>query len=239
MTVNGKLSHSRSWTAFDPDIRAVNVPLDADLYAAIPDKFHAIWNEMSPIGLSDVTVAIHREEGSREHGPRQTEMRIDAHLNGVSLSVGDDRRLTHVDGRISIADRVTAIHSLHGFLDEADVYVSGTITSGMDGRGGSTSLSVTAANVRIDHLAGGTKDTPAFKLSGVGDVWGLIRRNGDPQANDDRFVIHLREGSIVAGDARPAGPPLRRIVLHGGIESTTIRLRAVATAIVCALAEGQ
>ncbi|MCH7871162.1 MAG: hypothetical protein IID33_05630, partial [Planctomycetes bacterium] len=201
VTVNGKLAHSRKWTAFDLDIRAANVPLDADLYAAIPERFRRTWDDVRPIGLSDVRVGIHRDEGSPGEEPLQTKVRIDALFNSVSLSLDQDRRLTHADGQISIADGVTTIHELHGFLDGAEVRLAGSVRAGAEGRRGAASFSFTAVGVPINYPTGDDEGNPAFRIDAHGDVWGRISRNGNREDDDDRYVVQLRDGSITAGDA--------------------------------------
>ncbi len=199
VTVNGRLNNSHKWTGFDLAVEAQRVPLDKDLYDALPERFHERWDRVSPIGLCDLRVNVRRDEGSRESGPLEPVIDIEAELLSASLSIGDGRRLTHVQGGVSIDDDLTRIQELEGLLSDTPVRMSGSIDDS-GASGAVTTLDVFASGMPIDRTARDDGGGAVFQFSGWGDVWGSVRRAGGESAGD-HYVIHVREGDLTTGES--------------------------------------
>ncbi|MCG3125240.1 MAG: hypothetical protein CHACPFDD_00056 [Phycisphaerae bacterium] len=200
--LNGIVNNSESWTGFDLAIRAANVPLDEALYDALPPEYQRLWRDTSPIGLCDLDVRLSRADGSREGGPLDADVAIEADLLSASLTLGDERRLTHADGRVSIRGDTTTIENLHGFLGEAEVTLDGSIRVEAARPEPRVDVRVHALDLPIEHacrLAGGGD----VRFRGLGEVWGRIRDPQGDAAREESYVVRVERGHVFTSDDAP------------------------------------
>ncbi|RMF84662.1 MAG: hypothetical protein D6744_02665, partial [Planctomycetota bacterium] len=107
ITLSGKLVNSEWYTGFDLVVDGRDVPLEPDLYDALPEQYRSLWREVDPLGLADIRARIHRPHGSPESWYLPT-VEIDARLLSASLAFGD-RRVRNATGRVRIGGGVVAL----------------------------------------------------------------------------------------------------------------------------------
>ena len=196
---NGILNAARRAAGFDLHFEATNVPLDGDLYAALPPKYRRLWEQAAPLGLCDARVNLRREDGSPEADVLPpTDVRVDARLLSGSLLVNADERLHGAEGRFSIADNVLAIEALRGRLDGDAVRISGTV--GVEGSGIPTELRIEGMDVAMQHTAEipGAPGEPAAEIRfvGRGDVWGHLTGGGLRGDRKTEYTVHVKDGVL-------------------------------------------
>lgn len=201
--LNGIVNNSDSWTGFDLAIRATNVPMDESLFNALPPEYQRLWRDTSPIGLCDLDVRLARADGSAEGGALDADVTIDADLLGASVTLGEERRLTNADGRVSIRGSTTTIENLHGFLGDAEVTLNGTI--GVESAQAEPRVDVRlhARGLPIEHasrVAGGGE----VRFRGAGEIWGRIRDGEAGAAREESYVVRVERGEVfTSSDALP------------------------------------
>lgn len=198
VTAHATLTRPRSFTGFDLTIRALDVPLDEDLYAALPNDDRALWNDVKPLGLCNLDIRINREEGTADTGPRKPRVRVDAELLSGSLSFGPDHRISHASGRVSIDSGVVNIHRLAGFVDDSPIVLRGEIHAPHGDARPAVALCANICDMPLTHAfdaGGGLR----LDFNGLGDLWADIHRTPDGES-DDALVAHVRDGRISAAD---------------------------------------
>lgn len=206
LRVSGHVNHAARWTGFSLTIDGKDVPLDGELYQALPAEYRALWRDADPTGLADVAISLERDEGTPQEGPRQPRLRLDARLNACSLTVGEDLRLHGVDGRLTIDDGVLTVHELHGERAGSTLRLSGTIplrpAPGMPER----RMFFEAAGARFERSAPlqgpGGEALGAIRLAVVGDLWGTAERVDG--ATRLEFAVRVADGELAVFDpSRP------------------------------------
>ncbi|MGD8454057.1 MAG: hypothetical protein PVJ57_19765 [Phycisphaerae bacterium] len=200
---DGHLDSARRNTGFELTFRAAAVPLDADLFAAVPERYQRLWQQAGPLGVCDARVHLVRPGAPPVGNAAPTDVRVDARLLGGSMLIGQGRRLQQADGRLTIAAGAIEVDELRGLLDGSPVCLSGAV--GLDNGASRTQLAVTAANVPVsfDEAAGGGEGTDAFRLVGRGraDVWGEVSGTGDESDEATRWIVHVKEGTVRGSEA--------------------------------------
>ena len=195
---DGVVNNGHSNTGFDLVFRGQDIPLDADLFDALPESYQHVWQHAAPLGMCDAEVRLTREDGPAEGPSLPTDTRVDARLLGGSVLVDSERRLHAAAGTLTIADGAITVHELHGRLDGADVSITGTI--GTNGADAFTDLRVMAADMPLE-----LNEAPGAELrvagAGRADVWGHLRGGGLTGERDARYVVHLKDGALTGADA--------------------------------------
>jgi hypothetical protein len=205
--LDGRLADSTSETGFELSFRGHNVVSDADLYAALPARYQALWRRASPVGLWDVQVGLQREQGSAETGSLPTEVRVDARLLTGSLELHDGRRLENADGLVHVVGGRIELDDLHGYMDGALTRVNGYLQS-TDGDSPQYNVHVEVADAAVrqtselrdeaGHLIG------QFDFAGTGNVWAQL---GSADAGPGHYAIQITDGVLTGFDA---GEPWRQ-----------------------------
>lgn len=197
----GLVYSTRPNAGFELRFRGMNVPLDADLYAALPENYQRLWQSAAPVGLCDVDVDLRRPDGPPVGEALPTEADIQARLLAGSLLIEPGRRLQAADGALSIAHGVMTIHDLHGYLDGAAVRVAGHLRG--DRQPPSTNVTIEAADVSVErgariplHRAGSTE----FRFLGRADVWGHLRQDAPDAAREADYVARIKDGHLQSLD---------------------------------------
>lgn len=210
--LNADINHAGKWSGFELNIRAVNVPLERDLYAALPERYQQLWSRTAPIGLCDIEVSLVRPEGSPQTGPLKPQIRIEADLSAVSLNLADGTRITHGDGRIIIDDNGLTIEDLHGYDEYASLQLTGSLKTSDTGEAARLSVRAHAVDLPIRQEAGPADDHAHVGFSGKAEVWASITQDSpthdpsyqSPSAAPQRkehYVIRVVSGTLRSGDS--------------------------------------
>ncbi|MBU0617131.1 MAG: hypothetical protein KKI02_05395, partial [Planctomycetes bacterium] len=201
--LDGRLADSTSWTAFELSFRGHNVVSDAELYAALPPKYQALWRSAAPVGLWDVQVRLERQHGSAQAGSYPTDVRVDARLLSGSLELHDGSVLENADGLVHIAEGRVELDDLHGYLDGALVRVSGTLESGPSGESPLYDVHVEVADSRLQRTSevrdGEGRFIGQFEFEGVGDVWGQL---SSEERGQSHYVVNITDGVLTGFEGR-------------------------------------
>lgn len=211
--LNAAINHAGGWSGFELNIRAVNVPLERDLYAALPERYQQLWSQTAPIGLCDIDVSLVRAEGSPQTGPLETEIRIETDLSAVSLNLVDGTRITHGDGRIIIDHNGLTIEDLHGYDEYASLRLAGILRTSDTGEAARLSIRAHAIDLPIRQEAGPDGDRAHVGFSGKAEVWASITQDsstGDSSSQTpsaapqrtQRYVIRVVSGTLRSGGVR-------------------------------------
>jgi hypothetical protein len=200
--LDGRLLNSESWTGFQLSFRGHNVVSDADLYAALPPEYQALWRSAAPVGLWDVQVRLGREHGSAETGSPPTEVRVDARLLSGSLKLDDGSTLEQADGLIHIAGGRIELDDLHGYLDGALVRVNGTLQSG-DDASAQYDVHVEVADADLRRTSEVHDREGRFisqvEFEGTGNVWAQLSSGN---RGTSHYAVNITDGVLTGFDAR-------------------------------------
>ncbi len=202
VALTGHVNNTTSWTGFAVQVRATDVPLDAALYDALPAKDQRVWDEADPRGLADLEVHLERPDGTEADGPPHTAVRVDARLRSGSVALGDRRRLTHAEGRMTISGGRMTIHTLSGLLDTAPITLEGEVIEAPDDSPPAVSLRVRGDQVPISHRVALADSGPAVSFVGVGEVWGRFERGAGGESGD-HYVVRVLDGSLASAGGAP------------------------------------
>ncbi|MFH1747957.1 MAG: hypothetical protein ABIG44_13055 [Planctomycetota bacterium] len=201
--IYGVVNQSCRATGFDLTVHGRNIPLDADLYAALPTDYRHLWEQTMPLGVCDVNVRLRRADGAPDAEVMPpTATHIDARLIRGSLEVEPGRRLRVSEGMFSIANGIIEIHELHGSLNGTATRLRGTI--GVKDNDSQTDLYVEAADMWIERsarLAAGSDNRESeLHFAGRGDVWGHLRGTNVRDDRDAHYVVHVKDGVLSGFD---------------------------------------
>jgi len=221
--LDGRLLNSKSWTGFDLVFHGRNIVTDADLYTALPTRYQALWRQAAPIGLWDVEVRLHRDDGSEETGSCPTDVRVDARLLAGSLRLGEDRLLENADGLIRIAEGRVVLEDLYGYLDGALVCVNGVLAPSATEDASPHNLHIEIADAKLQRTSAvydqEGRIVGEFKFEGVGDVWAQL---GPGREAEDHYAVHVADGFMSGfGAGEPWGDAHGWITIEG--ENQNIR----------------
>ncbi|HMQ14874.1 MAG TPA: hypothetical protein PKC49_02765 [Phycisphaerae bacterium] len=217
---DGRVFGTDQWSGFDLLFRGENVPLDAGLYAALPEREQRLWERVRPIGLADGVTRVHRPQGSREAGARTPEVEVDARLLAGGPDIRPDARLHHISGLLRADDGALTIHAIHGDVHGAALALRGAV--GLTDDPGqarpvaaATSVYIEAADYPLSHeqqITGpGGESLGSIRLAAVADIWGRPEPDQDgpaagqsrgaaADAADGRYTILIRDGTLGAFD---------------------------------------
>lgn len=193
----GGLNSTRNNAGFDLYFDARNVPLNDDLFAALPERYREVWARAAPLGLCDTVVRLRRPDAPPEGSAAPTRVTADVELLAGSLSLPPDRRITRAAGAFTIDRDQIEFEDLHGY-DSEGVAIRLRGTLGIGSRAEATDVVISAADVPIDLGAAAEALGDAnLTLSGQGaaNVWGRVRGHG-LQAEETSYVVELQDGTL-------------------------------------------
>ena len=202
--VDGVINHAQSWSGFTLNIHATNLPLNYDLFAALPPKYHDLWQRAAPLGVCDVAGTVGRAEGTPQMPTLPpTELRLNGRLLAGSVRVAEERRLEEAGGDFTIAGGLMTIHEMRGHLNGATLRVAGALA--LDDSHPTNLLFEAAGNPLHHTVRFEAPDGQAGELRfvGRGDVWGRINSVGPPTARHAQYTVHITDGVLTGFD--PAG----------------------------------
>jgi|GEM_PF-1376995 len=196
----GVVKGTSHWTGLDLAFCGQNVPLDEELYAALPEDYRKLWQRVAPAGLCDVTVAVRRPEGSAQTGPAPPTIDVQAHLLAGSLGSPDGHRLDHVHGWLAVHDGTVELKNLRGSYAGAEVRLEGRIPA--SGEETDSGLDVMISDLPIDRQVeiGSASGSPGVRLAFAGhaDVWGRLA--GELSSGRQSMLVRLKDGRLAGRD---------------------------------------
>lgn len=224
----GALNSSKSWTGFELEFRGRNVPLDADLYAALPEEDRRLWEHAAPLGLCDVVTRLRRADGDARSGALPTEVQVDLHLLAGSFASDEQRRLDAADGRFTVRRGQIQLHDLHGYGAGAAVAQSGTVWM-TDGRP-HTDLRVVVADLPVVERAVLTTaddagGAPEVQFVGRVDLWGRVCESGAAAPRKYHLIAHIKDGVLQALDPARAWTDSEGWLVARGSERQVLSFR--------------
>lgn len=122
--LTGRVEDTEAWAGFSLQAEATDVPLNGELYGALPAHFRELWGQAAPLGLADVRVNVSRVEGDAQTGPLPVHVHVQSSLAGGSINTGASR-LAGVNAVVSIGDGVLTVDPLLGVMDGTLVRAAG------------------------------------------------------------------------------------------------------------------
>jgi hypothetical protein len=213
VAMTGVVNDTSRWSAFDLDIRAADVPLNEELYEALPKEFRGLWARAAPLGLADVTVRIARPKGTPEHGPVDPVADIRATVAGGSVFTGTER-LHAIDAWVEIGDGAVTIRDLYG-QSRGALRVAGRLPSRLgpdpappgspDPSAASqrAGLTVRAYDVPLSVVPDAGAAPGGFLFDGVADLRTRWRPDAQGSAEiSERVDLRLKNGVAQAATGR-------------------------------------
>ena len=195
----GFVNRAQRETGLDLSFHGTNIPMDGELFAALPSKYQNLWQRAAPLGVCDASVTVRRGDSPPETVDLPpTEVHVDTRLFGASLLIDTDRRLRQVDGTLTIAENLVSIHDLRGELDGAEIRLLGTL--GVDDNRGLTDLRYEVADVPVSRITTvrTQPDQPAAEIhfTGRADVWGHLCSAGPNGERETSYTVHIKDGEL-------------------------------------------
>ncbi|MGE3181392.1 MAG: hypothetical protein AB7N71_07160 [Phycisphaerae bacterium] len=198
--LTGTVFMPEAWSGFDLRIEAIRVPLNQDLYRALPPQFLPLWNSISPLALANADVHLWRPTSTREVGPLMPNVEIEADLLSGSLQL-DRTRLTNVNGQVRIADGAVQMDGLIGDYSGSSIHVYGTLASDVDAQIEHVSMPFRAYAYPVEISEALLGDSSrSLTIRGIADIYGI----GSTQNVENAQAI-LKGGTLAISDdvARP------------------------------------
>ncbi len=180
VVINGHVDGTNWYTGFDLHIVGQAVPLDPELFRAVPERFRAMWRQFRPVGLANVDVDLRRERGTEETGPGTWSTKIRARL--IETIARFDRfpyPLGHVGGSLVIENDQIVVDGLTGSHGSTSVRIDGRARYDAQ-RQGRAELRVEASDLALDKdleraLPEASRDALAqFGPEGKADLLGRV-----------------------------------------------------------------
>lgn len=151
VTIDGYLRAPELQTGFSLDIEADAVPLDSEIFAAIPERFRTVWRQFEPVGLANLTAWVGRPHVDYDQEALPIQTHIDADLLDVTACFeGFPYRLNHVRGRMVVEnDRIT-VARLTGMHHDASVRIDGVARYGGEPDQRNVEFRLEAAGLALD-----------------------------------------------------------------------------------------
>ncbi|MFQ5429827.1 MAG: AsmA-like C-terminal domain-containing protein [Phycisphaerae bacterium] len=242
VTIEGHLDRRYAKSEISLDIRGSAVPLDKDLYEALPEHYRAAWRRFKPRGTADIHASLHRPgvDGDAPAPRLDKHIAIDLIDSQAWLSLYP-RMLDHVSGRLEVEGDRIRIVGLTGDSDGASVRLDGDaiVTAS---RHPEVELRIEAKGVRLDDSFGsalppeGRGAFAQFQPEGRVDILGTLSLH-DPERGlvwdlradvyDTRLLYELFPYSIEAVHGRIEIRPdtISILDVHGRHGEADIRAR--------------
>jgi len=238
VTVNGTVDMWRKGH-HDVTVSAEDLPLDAELRAALPDRVRAVWDRFRPGGRASGVVRV-RQDG-RDAPPATT---VTLELDGKASAAyeGFPYRLEGLTGRVAVEGPQVRISSLVGRRGPMQCTIDGTL-GGLGGEpAGRTDLTIVATKLPLDanlvsalpprirpaaasiHAVGLADEVQVSVRQSPGseaDV-GVVARVRDVTFRPDAFPLRVDDA---AGTLKVVGGRLEVDGLRGRYRRTPVSIR--------------
>jgi len=183
--INGTVEFRDFYNSLDLYIHTSGIPLDDELFAALPTRFRGITERFGPRGTADVLVHVYRDSGPFHQPKPQFHTTVTAELVDARAAFEQfPYPLDHLYGTVRVADERIELVGLNGRHGDASVRIDGYATTGATGPP-DIELRVEAHDVALDaDLAEALpEDTrKAFtrlRAAGRADVLGRVFKHGE------------------------------------------------------------
>ncbi len=197
---DGRLDEPRHWTGFALRFRATNVPLDGELYAALPAEYRRLWDQTHPIGLADIDVSLTRPSSTRAAGAKPTSTDVSARLMLGSVAL-DERRIGPAEGLVTIKEGVIDVRDLRGMYSGATAQLDGRLHASTAGDGEAWQFSLGNLTVSQTTSLGAAGDTATdepigLRFDGAVDVWGQAWSSASPDGLENHVAARVLDGRL-------------------------------------------
>ncbi len=200
--VSGELENTQHWTGFDLTFRGTAVPLDGDLYAALPADYQRLWGQAAPLGLCDITTRVQRPNGSAQTGVLPATVSVAAHLLSGSLNIGPQQRIDHADGWLQVEDGRVWARQLRGFDGQTAILLDGLLHGTDDAETADVRVELHGLAVTQEARLDPAATQPALRFAGRADacgrVWSRDKQRGQ------HLLVRLRGGELRGSDPERA-----------------------------------
>lgn len=227
----GEIFSSAPSTGFDLHFQGVGLPLDQNLYEAIPASQQQVWDKTQLSGLIDIDLRMRRPNGTPESGPMPAETDMKATLRNASLAFADSY-LQHADAHFLVQDGKVIVNALDALSNEqATLSIRGQSSIDVE-QPAAERWSILADKHQLtmraeinDLLAGsgrtaaGTDAIPPISATLILDAVGDLQIDGDTQ--ERRFAANIKRGQLQFFD------PTRDFDISSGrvvVENEALRL---------------
>ena len=191
---------------YDVTVTGKNVPLDAEMRAALPERYRAVWDRFRPSGTTDAKVRV-RKEGPGKSQHVQLTLSMDG--NTSMCYEGFPYRLNGLSGELRADGPSVTLDSLRGRRGAMRCTIDGTLV-GLGGAAGQTHLTIEATDVPLDANLVAALPTWVRKEAASLHTAGLARRvsatiRKPKDGPYDYRVVARVEGAAFKPDALPYG----------------------------------
>jgi len=145
--INGQFVLEANTPGVDLRVRAENVPLDKELFAAAPDGVQRIWRTLAARGRSDVDLVI---QHGMDPNDKHLDYRLELKPRDLAVRYEDfPYTLEHITGRAVATPGGVALHGLRASHGKARLTIDGQMTLAETAQ--DANLSLVGLNVPIDR----------------------------------------------------------------------------------------
>jgi len=202
VVINGRVDGTNWYDGLQLDIAADSVPLDPDLFEAVPETFRAIWRRFNPVGLAHLNIRLGRTAGTAETGPGAWSTQIVADLVETRVCfLGFPYRLDHVSGRLLIDNNRITAQGLVGRRGPASARFDGQAYHG-SGNDSRVEFRLQVCDLPLDEVLADALPAEArrtfdqYQPSGRADLLGRVFMNDGAGGMSYSLGAHLRDAAI-------------------------------------------
>jgi len=199
VTLSGEID-LRKKGRYDVTIRAKRLALDAEMRAALPEKYRGAWDAFRPGGTTDATIRVERETTEE---PRNVDVLLSMKGEASAAYKGFPYRLDGLHGQVRIGRRGVTIHSLRARRGPMHCTIDGSLL-GLGGSAGQTNLTIEATDLPLDgNLIAALPDwtrkaAEALHATGTAGSVSVTLRQSKGQPMDLRAVARVKNASFRA-----------------------------------------
>jgi len=200
---DGRIFGTQQWTGFDLSFRGENVPLDADLYAAIPSRERQLWEQARPIGLCDIAATVRRADGTAETGALPPDITVFTRILAGSLDLRTGERIEAADGMIFGRTEALTV-DIGGHLGPATLSLRGSLVTGVEDSLPTTDFTLLLAGHELRHeqtvTGPGGDALGVIRADALADLWGRFEGESTGESRDGAYHVRVRDGQLSGFD---------------------------------------
>lgn len=199
MTISGEID-LRNKGRYDVTVLAKQAPLDAQMRAALPKKYHGVWDAFRPGGTTDATIRVWKAKAGT---PQNVDVLLSMTGQASAAYEGFPYRLEGLKGQVRIGRRDVTIHSLRGRRGPMHCTIDGSLLA-PGASAGETFLTIEATDLPLDaNLIAALPDwtrKAAAALHATGTVGGVSAtlRQSKGRPMDFRAVARVKNAAFRA-----------------------------------------
>ncbi|MCG8406367.1 MAG: AsmA-like C-terminal domain-containing protein [Phycisphaerales bacterium] len=202
VVINVDFDRRTAYSDIKVDVKASTIPLDEQLYQALPEHYQSAWRQFPPRGIANIHASLHRPGGTREAGRPRWQKRITIDLIDSQISVPSyPHPLEGVHGRLDVESDRIKIEELTGRCQGASVRLDGyAILKATESP--QVEIRVDAKGIRIDESFGaalppdGRGAFAQFQPKGLVDLSGTLSYHDEASGLIWDLNTHIYDTSI-------------------------------------------